>query len=176
MPNAQSRHLESESWAVNDTEQSGRWLAMKKILLLVFCSLVFMSASGAFLWSMLSDCDTVLIVPTILMFLCSCVFLFLLFKEIFIGHNEYIFEDSVLRVTRKGKHIASIEKGKLERIVIICDMLTKEEEVVSFLYEKKRFYIQVTRENKEELKAFIGGIPCKIKDNILYYLISFLSH
>ena len=33
MPNAQSRHLESESWAVNDkTEQSGRWLAMKKIL------------------------------------------------------------------------------------------------------------------------------------------------
>lgn len=149
---------------------------MKKILFLIFCSVVFMSASGAFLWSMLSENDMVLIVPTILMFLFACVFLFLLFKEIFIGYNEYIFEDSVLRVTRKGKHIASIDKQKLERIVIICDMLTKEEEVVSFLYEKKRFYIQVTRENKEELKAFIGGIPCKIKDNIWYYLIAFFSH
>ena len=149
---------------------------MKKILLLIFCSVVFMSASGAFMWSVLGENDMVLIVPAILMFLFACVFLFLLFKEIFIGYNEYIFEDSVLRVTRKGKHIASIDKQKLERIVIICDMLTKEEEVVSFLYEKKRFYIQVTRENKEELKAFIDGIPCKIKDNILYYLISFLSH
>ena len=149
---------------------------MKKILLLIFCSVVFLSASGAFMWSVLGENDMVLIVPAILMFLFACVFLFLLFKEIFIGYNEYIFEDSVLRVTRKGKHIASIDKQKLERIVIICDMLTKEEEVVSFLYEKKRFYIQVTRENKEELKAFIGGIPCKIKDNILYYLISFLSH
>lgn len=150
--------------------------ATMKKLLLIFCSVVFMSASGAFLGSMLSKNDMVLIVPTILMFLCSCVFLFLLFKEIFIGYNEYIFEDSVLRVTRKGKHIASIDKQKLERIVIICDMLTKEEEVVSFLYEKKRFYIQVTRENKEELKAFIGGIPCKTKDNIWYYLIAFFSH
>lgn len=68
---------------------------MKKILLLVFCSLVFMSASGAFLWSTLSDCDTVLIVPTVIMLLCSSLFLFLLFKEIFIGHNEYIFESSI---------------------------------------------------------------------------------
>ncbi len=149
---------------------------MKKILFLIFCSVVFMSASSAFMWSVLSENDMVLIVPTILMFLFACVFLFLLFKEIFIGYNEYIFEDSVLRVTRKGKHIASIDKQKLERIVIICDMLTKEEEVVSFLYEKKRFYIQVARENKEELKAFIGGIPCKIKDNIWYYLIAFFSH
>ncbi len=149
---------------------------MKKILLLIFCSVLFLSVCGAFMWSMLSDRDMVLIVPAILMFLCSCVFLFLLFKEIFIGHNEYIFEDSVLRVTRKGKHIASIDKQKLERIVIICDMLTKEEDAVSFSYEKKRFYIQVTRENKEELKAFIGGIPCKIKDNIWYYLIAFFSH
>ena len=135
-----------------------------------------MSASGAFMWSVLGENDMVLIVPAILMFLFACVFLFLLFKEIFIGHNEYIFEDSVLRITRKGKHIVSIEKEKLEKTVIIYDMLTKEEDAVSFSYEKKRFYIQVTRENKEELKAFIGGIPCKIKDNILYYLISFLSH
>ena len=149
---------------------------MKKILLLIFCSVVFMSASGAFMWSVLGENDMVLIVPAILMFLFACVFLFLLFKEIFIGHNEYIFEPSLLHVKRKGKHIASIDKQKLERIVIICDMLTKEEDAVSFSYEKKRFYIQLTRENKEELKAFIGGIPCKIKDNILYYLISFLCH
>ena len=149
---------------------------MKKILLLIFCSVVFLSASGAFMWSVLGENDMVLIVPAILMFLFACVFLFLLFKEIFIGHNEYIFEPSLLHVKRKGKHILSIEKEKLEKTVIIYDMLTKEEDAVSFSYEKKRFYIQVTRENKEELKAFIGGIPCKIKDNILYYLISFLSH
>ena len=149
---------------------------MKKILLLIFCSVLFLSVSGVFMWSMLGKSDMVLIVPTILMFLCSCIFLFLLFKEIFIGHNEYIFEDSVLRVTRKGKHIASIDKQKLERTVIICDMLTKEEDAVSFVYEKKRFYIQLTRENKEELKAFIDGVHCKRKDNILYYLISFLCH
>ena len=90
---------------------------MKKILFLIFCSVVFMSASGAFMWSVLGENDMVLIVPAILMFLFACVFLFLLFKEIFIGYNEYIFEDSVLRVTRKGKHIASIEKEKLEKII-----------------------------------------------------------
>ena len=149
---------------------------MKKNLLLIFCSVVFMSASGAFMWSVLGENDMVLIVPAILMFLFSCVFLFLLFKEIFIGHNEYIFESSLLHVKRKGKHIASIEKEKLEKTVIICDMLTKEEEAVSFLYEKKRFYIQSTPENKEDLKAFINGVPCKRKGNTLYYLISFLSH
>ena len=149
---------------------------MKKILLLIFCSVLFLSVCGVFMWSMLGKSDMVLIVPTILMFLFACIFLFLLFKEIFIGYNEYIFEDSVLRVTRKGKHIASIDKQKLERTVIICDMLTKEEDAVSFLYEKKRFYIQLTRENKEELKAFIDGVYCKRKDNILYYLISFLCH
>lgn len=149
---------------------------MKKILLLIFCSVVFLSVSGAFMWSMLSKNDTVLILPTILMFLFACVFLFLLFKEIFIGYNEYIFEDSVLRVTRKGKHIVSIEKEKLEKTVIIYDMLTKEEDAVSFLFEKKRFYIQLTPENKEKLKAFINRVPCKTKGNILYYLISFLSH
>ena len=149
---------------------------MKKILLLIFCSLLFMSVSCAFLYSMLAENDLVFIVPTILMFLCSCVLLFLLFKEIFIGRNEYIFENSVLRVTRKGKHIASIDKQKLERIVIICDMLTKEEEVVSFQYEKKRFYIKSTPENKEDLKVFIAGLPYKKKENVLYYLISFLGH
>ena len=149
---------------------------MKKILLLILCSVVFLSASGAFLWSMLSENDIAFIVPTILMLLCSCVFLFLLFKEIFIGHSEYIFEDSVLRVNRKGKHIASIEKGKLEKTVIIRDMLTKEEVSVSFIYEKKRFYIQLTPENKEDLMAFIDGVPYKIKNNIWYYIIAFLSH
>ena len=98
-----------------------------------------MSTSGAFLLSMLSENDMVLIVPTILMFLFACVFLFLLFKEIFIGHNEYIFEPSLLHVKRKGKHILSIEKEKLEKTVIIYDMLTKEEDAVSFLFEKRGF-------------------------------------
>ena len=149
---------------------------MKRILILIFCSVIFISVGASFLWSMLSENDMVLIVPTILMLLCSCVFLFLLFKEIFIGRNEYIFEDSVLLVTKKGKHVASIDKQKLEKIVIICDMLTKEEEIVSFQYEKKRFYIKSTHENKEDLKVFIAGLPYKKKENVLYYLISFLWH
>ena len=149
---------------------------MKKNLLLIFCSVVFMSASGAFMWSVLGENDMVLIVPAILMFLFACVFLFLLFKEIFIRHNEYRFENSVLQVSRKGTLITSIEKEKLTTVVMIYDMFTKEEEAALFSYQKNRFYVRITPENKADLKTFLKGLPCKTKDNVWYYLISFLCH
>ena len=148
---------------------------MKK-LILIFCLITFASFFGVLLWTMISEKDTVFIVPSILMLLSSLTFLILLLKEIFVGCNEYVLEGSDLHIYRKGKRIASVDRGKFERITVIYDMITKDEESVMLLYRKKRFLLRVTSENKEELMAFIGGVPCVKKDNFWYYLISVLSY
>ncbi len=149
---------------------------MKKIFVLIFCLIVFMSTSGAFLWTMITENDIVLIVPTILTFMCACVFVFLLVKELFIGYNEYRIEASTLHVSRKGKRIASIKKEDIEQIVFICDMVNKDVEAITFSHRKKRFCVTLTDHNKEEYIAFFSVLQHQTKDNLWYYLISAFNH
>ena len=89
---------------------------MKKVLILIFCAALFFAVGGFFLWTALTD-DTVFLVPSVLMLLCACVFVYLLIKELFIGYNEYRVDGTNMSVSRRGKLIASIPSSDIADLV-----------------------------------------------------------
>ena len=147
---------------------------MKRILI-ALCSIIFLLGGIIFLCTSINENDMALIVPAVLLLLGGFLIDYLLIKEIFIGNNEYIFDPSVLKITRKGKLIESIEKEKIKNVVVIRDMLTKKEEAVFLTCKKRRFYIPINSSNREMITAFIGERPYKFKENLFYYLISFFN-
>ena len=148
---------------------------MKKVLILIFCAALFFAVGGFFLWTALTD-DTVFLVPSVLMLLCACVFVYLLIKELFIGYNEYRVDGTNMSVSRRGKLIASIPSSDIADLVIIFDVVSQDACAVSFRYGKRHFYVSLTDENKDAIKDFIKDMPYKKRGNLWYYVLSLIGN
>ena len=148
---------------------------MKKALILFLCTVLFLAAGGTFLWVALAD-DIVHLVPSVLMLLCAFLFTYLLIKKLFIGYNEYWTDGICLTISRREKIIATVSPRDIVGLVVFFDAVSKDEWAISFRYGKHRFYVSLTSENRENIKAFIEGIPYKKRGNVWYYVLSLIGN
>ena len=144
---------------------------MKRVLILILGILLTLSIAGVFTWSMLTDGEFVFLVPLVLMLAFCAVFVFLLFKEIFIGYNEYTLDGARILVNRRGRRVTDFEAMDVENLVFVCDMISKEVEIIIFRYRKKRFYISLKPDNRDAFLSVFAPLPHSTKSNFLYYLI-----
>jgi hypothetical protein len=149
---------------------------MKKKVLLVFLNVFWGFISGVFIESFIQYYDWTFFIPSVIFSILTIVFSYLLFVEIFLGHKIYTYDDSSLYIWRKDKMKKCIPKEGISKIVLILDVFTEELYLISFVYEDKKHYLSINKENKEDILIFINGKRFVQKKNWWYYLIVFLSH
>ena len=148
---------------------------MKKVLLSGFAFLLFAFAGVVFLNTMMEESEWMFILPTCLFFLFSVVFGFVLIKEILVGHNEYIIEETYVDVLRKGKTVMKISKDDSYNLCLVRDIITEKNEMLVLTFVGKRFFIKIDDDNFDKIKDFIGETPCLVKNNLWYHILSFLT-
>lgn len=149
---------------------------MKRYLTLALSFVLFGFISAAFLLAMTEERDYVFLVPAILFGLFATALFICLVRELVIGHNEYEIENSYLHIRRKEKLFASFSKEDIEKLIVICDLVTEKKETLVITAKKKKFYVNLTEENREELLCFVEGVPHESKKNVWYYVASFFAH
>ena len=149
---------------------------MKKIIALIFCIVFTLSLGAAFVWGIASDEDMTFLIPAVLMLAFTCLFIFLLCKEIFVGDNAYSLDSSQILLKRRGVVTARIEIADTENIKFVCDAISGDVEIITFRYCKKRFYIRLNADNREEFTAALSTEPHGTTSNFLYYLIMLFNH
>ena len=149
---------------------------MKKILLLTFLNLFWIFCSIEFTILFTQDHDFATFVPCLIFYLITIVFSYLFIVEIFLGHKTYTYDDDSLHIWRKGKIRKCIQKENVSKINLILDVFSQDLYLISFVYENKKHYVSINKDNKETVLRFISGKKFVQKKNWWYYLIVFFSH
>ena len=149
---------------------------MKKILLLTFLNLFWIFCSIEFTILFTQDHDFATFVPCLIFYLITIVFSYLFIVEIFLGHKTYTYDDDSLHIWRKGKIRKCIQKENVSKINLILDVFSQDLYLISFVYENKKHYVSINKDNEETVLQFISGKKFVQKKNWWYYLIVFFSH
>ena len=149
---------------------------MKKIVLLTFLNAFWLFCSIEFTILFAQDYDFATFVPCLVFYLITIVFSYLFIVEIFLGHKTYTYDDASLYIWRKGKIRKCIQKENVSKVLLILDAFSEELYLISFVYEDKKYYVSINKDNESQMLEFFDGKDFTKHKNWWYYLISFLSH
>lgn len=149
---------------------------MKKIFLLTFLHAFWIFCSIEFTILFAKDHDFATFVPCLVFYLITIMFSYLLIVEIFLGHKTYTYDDASLYIWRKGKIRKCIQKENVSNIILILDVFSEELHLISFIYEDKKYYVSINKDNELDILKFIDGKDFTKHKNWWHYLILFLSH
>ena len=149
---------------------------MKKIFLLTFLHAFWIFCSIEFTILFAKDYDFATFVPCLVFYLITIMFSYLLIVEIFLGHKTYTYDDASLYIWRKGKIRKCIQKENVSNIILILDVFSEELHLISFIYEDKKYYVSINKDNELDILKFIDGKDFTKHKNWWHYLILFLSH
>lgn len=115
-----------------------------------------------------------LIIPIIILSIFIIITIISFIKTVFIGRKHLKIEDDKLLIKQKDKIIASINKNKLEKLVVIFDIFYDHIDFFKFQYNNKKYFFQISEEIDNELRTFISGLNYKRKTNLLLNIIDFI--
>lgn len=115
-----------------------------------------------------------LIIPIIILSIFIIITIISFIKTVFIGRKYLKIEDDKLLIKQKDKIIASINKNKLEKLVVIFDIFYDHIDFFKFQYNNKKYFFQISEEIDNELRTFVSGLNYKRKTNLLLNIIDFI--
>ena len=149
---------------------------MKKILLLAFFSIFSIFCAVVFTASCIEYCDFAFIIPCLVSYFAIILLSYQLIVEMFLGHKTYTYDDASLYIWRKGKIRKCIQKENVSKIILTLDVFSEELYLISFMYEDKKYYVSINKDNEMDILNFIDGKDFTKHKNWWYYLIMLFSH
>ena len=143
---------------------------MRKILI-VLIDLFFVLSSIAVFSFAFDDFHISLILLASVFLLGSIAVSYLLIKEIVLGEKTYDYSDSKLYMYQKGKLKYAFNKNTIEDIILIFDFFNDSLYMISFVFEGKKHYISLNKQNESHVNRFIEGINSTKKNNLWYYVL-----
>ena len=148
---------------------------MIMILLLTLLDACWILCSTIFTMSFVKDHDFATLVPCVIFYLITIIFSYMLIVEAFIGRKTYTCDDDLLYVWRKGKIRKYIHKESVSKVTLILDVFSEELYLMSFVYEDKKHYVSINKDNEADILEFIDGKDFTKRKNWWYYIIEFLG-
>lgn len=111
-----------------------------------------------------------LIIPLICLVLLLLFTIYAFIGEIFVGKKYIIIKNDNILVLRKKTIILTIEKEKIERLVVIYDVMYDSIDFISFKYKNKKYFFEISKETENDVKLFLSNLEYKRKTSIILRL------
>lgn len=141
----------------------------------VLLTFVMIFASVLLIDAYLNDTDDIqLLIISLVFSLASLVVFFVVIFDLFIGRKDLTFENDKIIVSKKGKIVNSISKSDISNAVLTYDSYNKALCILSFAYNKRKYYLSVTKANKRTIELFFNDVKCSKRNSTLEYFIQYI--
>lgn len=136
-------------------------------LFLLFLLLVFSAICSAFGFAFADTMNMGFIIPCLIGVAGIITVIVLMVR----GRKEVSIRDDKLIIKRGNKVFLCVAKSDLHSVSFVFDLFEKSLYMISFKQKNKKYYIEITDENKNDLIAFFDSIEKNCTNNLIYYLI-----